>query len=103
LSSGLIPTFELKGILTPQHAHKYYNYNELFLELESICRFEDESFEDFLSRFRMICFRFLFREKNSAQDLMEGFLYLFYLPCIEKRDTIDVCNDQLVRIEDIDP
>jgi hypothetical protein len=34
---------------------------------------------------------------------MEGFLYLFYLPCIEKRDTIDVCNDQLVRIEDIDP
>jgi hypothetical protein len=51
--------------------------------------FEGESIEEFISRFRLICFRFPINEKPSTEDLLQGFLYLCSFPCIQKKDNND--------------
>jgi hypothetical protein len=35
-----------------------YDYIQVFLELENLCRIEGESYEDFLLRFKLISFKF---------------------------------------------
>jgi hypothetical protein len=40
------------------HAFKDYDYKKVSDQLETLCRFEAESFNDFLIRFKLICLQF---------------------------------------------
>ena len=59
-------------------SHQNYNYDELCLELENICRHEGKFVQEFLSRFILIFHRFYKDGQPSTKDLFEWFLYLLH-------------------------
>jgi hypothetical protein len=64
------------------HAFQDYYYDKVCLELDNLSRFEGESFEDFLTRFKLICLEFQSQDLPSEIELMGWFRHIFSLPCI---------------------
>jgi hypothetical protein len=59
--------------------HEDQYYEEPCLELENLCKYEGESVEYFLLKFKSICFRFHLDDKPSAKDLFEKFIFCLFL------------------------
>jgi hypothetical protein len=57
-------------------AHVDYVYDELFNELEEICRLENESMDDLFQRVMQIYCRFPKSDKPSDQEIFDWFSYL---------------------------
>jgi len=67
------------------HAFQDYDYDKVCLELENLHRFEGQSFEDFLTRFKLICLHFQSQYLPSQIELMGWFRHIVYLSCISNR------------------
>jgi hypothetical protein len=57
-------------------AHQNYDYDKLCLEMNNLSMHENESIEEFSSRFMFLCCRFHPEDLPSEKDLLEWFSFL---------------------------
>jgi hypothetical protein len=57
-------------------AHDDCNYDDVYLELENLCKFEGAPDDEFFSRFMLTCFRFHEDDQPSGEDALDWLLYL---------------------------
>jgi hypothetical protein len=67
------------------HTFQDCDYDKVCLEPENLCRFKGAYFEDFLTRFKLICLKFQSQYLPSRFELMGWFRHIVYLPCISNR------------------
>jgi len=82
-------------------SHENQSCEELCLELEILRKYEGEFVEDFILRFKLICFRFHLDDKPSAQYLFQQFLYFCCLPCIHRQKKYDEIEDHFFHNMDV--
>jgi hypothetical protein len=75
------------------HSYQDYDYDKVCDKLESLRRFQGESFDNFLSRFKLVCLQFKSEDFPSEFELTGWFQYIVSLPCtsntyFEQEDTI---------------
>jgi hypothetical protein len=64
------------------HAFQDYDYDKVCDQLETLHRFEGESFNDFLFRFKLICLQFKSKDLPPQIELVGWFKHLVSLPGI---------------------
>jgi hypothetical protein len=77
-------------------AHVNYDYEELYNELEEICRIRNEPLDDFFQRVMQIYYRFLESDKPSDQEILDWFSYLLSIP---EGDNLE--NEKVSNLQDI--